>query len=726
MAPETGPKPQTRSEPQPEPARDHLRHLPEAARGKLQSFVSSNRDQPPSPSSSSSPSAAAAAAAAASKTATATSAAPRPGLEQPVSPAPGGELVDALRASKKAFLSAGAFSFVINLLMLSGPLFMLQVYDRVMTSGSIPTLLVLLAMTAMLYACMGLLELARSRIVVRIGVDVDRRIGNRVFQAALRRSLSAPDASKHALRELDHLRSFLAGPGPLTFFDAPWTPVYLLVIFAVHWTLGLAALLGGIILFTVALVSESRSRPSLGEAGKSASYALELSETGQRNAEVITAMGMLGAYRAKWQQANNHSLAWQVLVADQLGTTSAISKSLRLLMQSSMLALGAGLALENQISSGSIIAATIIFGRALAPVDQAIAQWRPFVRAREAYARLSDLLEHTPAPEQRTKLPRPQGRLSVQSLRVAAPDSGQLILANINFEVAPGQVIAVVGPSASGKSTLARTLVGLWPPFGGSIRLDGARLDQWESEDLGQHIGYLPQSSELFSGTVKENISRFRSDASDDAVVDAARMAHAHDMIVALPQGYDTQLGAFGTYLSGGQRQRLGLARALFNNPAIIVLDEPNANLDRHGDEALDGAIEDMRQRRQTVILVSHRMGAISKADLMLYVDRGVQRAFGPRSEVLKMLRGGEALPQRRSNGHPAATPPGPAGSPRQHGQKTLEGQEGQKGREMQQRQEDRKAQQDQEAQQGRAAGAPTARSLDPTARRRANKAMDR
>lgn len=624
---------------------DPLRHLPQATRGKLRSFVSSvDNTNPPAPIPAiGNPQDTEKA----SSAATAKNTGPLGALHSS-----GGnqELLNALRASKSAFLSAGVFSFVINLLMLTGPLFMLQVYDRVMTSGSIPTLLVLFAITAMLYGTMGLLELARSRIVVRIGVDVDNRIGNRVFQAALTRSLIAPEAAKHALRELDHLRSFLAGPGPLTFFDAPWTPVYLLVIFALHWVLGIAALFGGAILLGIAMVSEFRSRAPLGEASKTASLALELAETGQRNAEVITAMGMLDNYRSKWQQANHHSLAWQVLAADRLGTTSAVSKSLRLLMQSSMLALGAALALDNQISAGSIVAATIIFGRALAPVEQAIGQWRPFIRAREAYGRLTDLLQNAPAPEAKTKLPRPEGRLTVDSLRVAAPDTRQLILANVNFEVAPGQVLAVVGPSASGKSTLARTLVGLWPPFGGSIRLDGARLDQWDAEDLGQYIGYLPQTIELFSGTVKENISRFRADVSDEAIIEAARMAHAHDMITALPQGYDTQLGAFGTYLSGGQRQRLGLARALFGNPVLIVLDEPNANLDRQGDEALDNAIEGMRQRGQTVILVSHRLGAISKADLMLYVDRGIQRAFGSRADVLKKLRGGENHPMRRAS----------------------------------------------------------------------------
>lgn len=650
-------------------AASRLRHLPDGQRDQLTSFVA---EAPPSAPDASSTEASRGQ----PSQATATPPGPQPEHKpaaqsaqsqkaRPTAPPlgqtePGGEIKQALRASRRAFLAAGLFSFFINMLMLTGPLFMLQVYDRVMTSASIPTLVVLFAMTAFLYGIMGLLELARSRIVVRIGVDVDERIGKRVFQATLRRSLTQPDAARHSLRELDHLRSFLAGPGPLTFFDAPWTPIYLLIIFALHWILGLAALAGAAILLTLALVSELHSRRALQKATSTAAATLELADTGQRNAEAITAMGMFEAYRARWKASNDQSLAWQIRAADRLGSVAAMSKSLRLLMQSSMLALGAWLALSNEISAGSIVAASIIFGRALSPVEQAIGQWKPFVRAREAYARLTELLAKVPPPQPHTQLPRPEGRLSVENLRVASPDTNQLILSNLNFMVPPGHVLAVVGPSASGKSTLARALVGLWPPFGGSIRLDGARLDQWDPENLGQHIGYVPQAVELFTGTVRENIARYRDDASDEAVIAAAKMAHAHELIVALPQGYDTELGSAGTHLSGGQRQRLGLARALFNDPAIVVLDEPNANLDRQGDEALDAAIIGMRERGQTVVIISHRVGALSKADLMLYIDRGMQRAFGPRAEVLAMLRGDETKPRRRAGDKVGARPPQP------------------------------------------------------------------
>jgi len=351
-------------------------------------------------------------------------------------------------------------------------------------------------------------------------------------------------------------------------------------------------------------------------------------------------MGMMEAYRARWQKANSEALAWQVLASDRLGTLSSATKSLRLGLQSMMLAIGAALALNHEISAGTIVAATIIFGRALAPVEQVIGHWRAMIRAIDGYGKLDTLLKAMPEPADRTALPDPIGHLQVSGLRVAAPDTRQLILSNLAFEVKPGQMLAVIGPSASGKSTLARTLVGLWPPFGGSVRLDGARLDQWDPEQLGRHIGYLPQSIELFSGTVKENIARFREDARDEDIIAAAKQAHAHELILGLPQGYETQLGAFATYLSAGQRQRMALARALFGNPRLVVLDEPNANLDRVGDDALDSAIDGMRARGQAIVLVSHRVQAIGKADLLLYIDRGVQRAFGPRDEVMRMFQG--------------------------------------------------------------------------------------
>lgn len=569
-----------------------------------------------------------------------------------------GEIWDAINASRRQFKAVGMFSLVINLLMLAGPLFMLQVYDRVMTSGSVPTLIALTVMTGALYAITGVLELVRSRVVVRVGTEIDRRIGDRIFRASLRRSITSQQASTSALRELDSLRQFLSGQGPLTFFDAPWTPIYLFVIFIVHWVLGVAATIGAAILLALAWMSETNSRTPMAEANKAAAKSLELAETGQRNAESLAAMGMLSAYRARWQTANAEALAWQIRAADKIGGYSAMTKMLRLLLQSMMLAIGAALALAGSITAGSIIAATIIFGRALSPVEQAIGHWRSFLKARESFAKLEELLSREPEPKPRTALPAPAGRLEVTGLRVAAPDTRQLILSNVAFKVEPGQMLAVIGPSASGKSTLARTLVGLWPPFAGAVKLDEARLDQWDPEALGRHIGYLPQNVELFAGTVKENISRFVSDAADAEIVEAAKQAHAHELILALPQGYETQVGAFATYLSSGQRQRIALARALFRNPALVVLDEPNSNLDRQGDEALSQAIDGMRTRGQAIVLVSHRVQAIGKADLLLYLDRGVQRAFGPRREVMKLFQQGPESADRAP-----APQPGPGAS---------------------------------------------------------------
>ena len=562
-----------------------------------------------------------------------------------------GELWSALTASRRAIVAVGWFSCVINILMLAGPLFMLQVYDRVMTSGSLSTLAALLALTIAVYAIIGVLELVRSRIITRIGIEIDQRIGDRIFEAGLKSSVAKSGSPSNALRDLDTLRNFVAGPAPMTFFDVWWSPVYLLVIFATHWTLGLSALLGCALLLMTAWLSDKRSRAPLQENQKSAMRGMEMAETGQRNAEAITAMGMIGAYRRRWQTLNQQALSWQVYASDVLGGISAVSKTLRLLLQSLMLAIGAALALKGEISSGSIIAATIIFGRALAPVEQVITHWRSSLKAHDSYKKLEALLTEVPATVRGVTLPAPRGLLDVAGLRVGAPGSKTMILHGMTFAVKPGQMLAVIGPSASGKSSLARALVGLWPPTGGSIKLDGVELGQWPGEALGQHIGYLPQDTELFSGTVRENIGRFRTDATDAEIIEAAAAAHAHDLILSLPDGYTTELGAFGTHLSGGQRQRIALARALFRNPALVVLDEANANLDRAGDTALSAAIDGMRARGQAIVFVSHRVQAIQQADTLLYLDRGVQKAFGPRDQVMAEINGANpsARPARRA-----------------------------------------------------------------------------
>jgi PrtD family type I secretion system ABC transporter len=568
-----------------------------------------------------------------------------------------GELWLALVASKRAIYAVGWFSCVINVLMLAGPLFMLQVYDRVMTSGSISTLVALLALTIAVYGIIGVLELVRSRIITRLGIEIDQRIGDRIFEASLKSALTQTGSPSGALRDLDTLRTFVAGPAPMTFFDVWWAPIYLLVIFATHWTLGLAALVGCAMLLFTAWLSDARSRAPLLESQKTAIRGMEMAETGQRNAETIAAMGMIGAYRQRWQTINQEALSWQVYASDILGTVSSASKTLRLLLQSGMLAIGAALALKGEISSGAIIAATIIFGRALAPVEQVITHWRSSLKAQDAYKKLEALLQTVPAPKRNVAMPAPKGHLVVSGLRVAAPGGKQLILSNINFEVKPGEMLAIIGPSASGKSSLTRALVGLWPPVGGSIMLDGVELGRWDSEALGQHIGYLPQDMELFSGTVRENIGRFRQDATDEDIIAAATAAHAHELVMSLPNGYATELGAFGTHLSGGQRQRIALARALFGKPAIVVLDEANANLDRAGDVALSQAIDGMRKRGQAIIFVSHRVQAIQQADTLLYIERGAQKAFGPREAVLKAISGPNQPQAAQQSSPPARAP---------------------------------------------------------------------
>ena len=620
-----------------------LRHIPKGVTDKLDQFAAARVAQPQRPSAKSGP-----------RTATAT-AKTAPQAPQAVTPAGdakagdnrskpskragGSEIGTAIRASRRAFIGIGVLSFLINILMLTGPLFMLQVYDRVMTSGSMSTLIGLALMTTLLYAMTGFFEFVRTRIISRAGVEIDQRLSDRIFRASLRRSLYKQGASVSALRDLDTVRQFAAGPAPMIFFDAPWTPIYLLVIFLVHWMLGTAALVGAGIILAITILSERTAREPLAEANKSAMKSIEMADSAQRNVEALAAMGMVEAFRKRWQLVSAEALAWQIHASDRIGSTASIGKAVRLLLQSGMLAVGAALAINGDISAGSIIAGTIIFGRALAPVEQAVGQWKSFVKARESFSKLSQLLKEEPEPPVRTALPAPRGHLAVSQLRVAAPDTRKLILANLNFEVKPGEVCAVIGPSASGKSTLARTLVGLWPPFSGSISIDGADLQQWNPEALGRYMGYLPQDVELFSGTVRENISRFRDDATDAHVIEAAQMAHAHDLILALPQGYDTQVGSYATYLSAGQRQRIGLARALFGNPTFVVLDEPNANLDRMGDEALSSALNGMKKRGQAVVLISHRVQAMTIADTLLYVDRGVQRAFGPQAEVMKMFR---------------------------------------------------------------------------------------
>ena len=548
------------------------------------------------------------------------------------------EIREALQLSRNAFLATGAFSFVLNVLMLAGPLYMMQVYDRVMSSRSIPTLVALTVLIVVLYALSGALELVRSRILTRISLSFDKLTSERVFDAAARLGLVKGRATMQPLRDFESMRQFLSSPGPSTFFDLPWTPIYLIIMFMFNWVLGAFALACAIALFSIALVTEWKTHAAVAEATQATRLSTELSDAGQNNAEVLAAMGMLGDYRDRWAEANRQALLIQSQSGDTIALLTSISKTLRMLMQSIVLGLGAWLAIRGDISSGAIIAGSILMGRTLAPVEQVIGHWRGFVRARQAHQSLNELLNALPPPTDKVELPAPKGLIEVRGVRVAPPGSQRVTVNNVSFSVGPGQILAIAGPSASGKSTLSRALVGVWPVLGGEIRLDGAKLDQWDQQRLGRHIGYVPQDVELFAGSVRENISRFRPESDDADIIAAAKLARAHAMILDLPQGYDTELGSFGSHLSAGQKQRIALARALFGDPQVLVFDEPNSNLDSDGDMALIDAIGELKKLGRTVIIVSHRSSAITRADLLLLMEQGQARAFGPRDEVIRKM----------------------------------------------------------------------------------------
>ncbi len=547
------------------------------------------------------------------------------------------ELAATLGRSKQALAATGLFSLFINLLMLTGPLFMLQIYDSVLASSSVSTLVVLFILIVGLFTILGLLELIRSRVLVRIGIGLDHRLSGRVFGAIMRQSLM-PENGKvfaSALSELTVLRQFITGPAPASLFDAPWVPIYLAIIFMFHWTLGVLALGGAVILFTFALLAEVLARKPMQIASQADGKAQYLNEAGRRNAESLAAMGMGNRYRALWLKEHQTALLSHGLASDRSGALTSITKSLRLFLQSAMLAAGAWLSIQQIITPGVMIASSIILGRALAPVEQAIGQWRIFARARLAYSRLNTLLENTPEPEPRMLLPAPKGHLKVRNIRIAAPGKKRLIVDNVNFDLEPGQVMAIVGPSGSGKSTLARALANVWPSVAGEVRLDGATFDQWDRENLGDHIGYLPQDVELFDGTVRQNIARFNPQPDADKVIEAATLAGIHEMILGFEDGYDTQIGPHGTNLSAGQRQRVAVARAVYGNPALIILDEPNSNLDTQGDAAMVEALIKLRDKKRTVIVIAHRLGLLSAVDYVLVLGGGKQIAFGPRDEIV-------------------------------------------------------------------------------------------
>jgi PrtD family type I secretion system ABC transporter len=571
----------------------------------------------------------------------------------PGRPAPSSELREALAACWHAFVAIGVMSGLINVLYLTGSFYMLEVYDRVLPSRSVPTLVALSILALTLFAFQGALDVIRSRVMVRIAAALDERLNARVYDIVVQLPLRSrmPGDGLAPLRDLDQIRSFLVTTGPLALFDLPWMPVYLLICFLFHPWIGVAAVCGATILTSLTLFSEFMTRKPSRMTMLHVGTRNGLAEAGRRNAEVIRAMGMAPRMGKVWGEANAKYLSSQRQTSDVAGGLGAISKVLRFALQSGVLGLGAYLVIQQQATAGIIIASSIIVARALAPVELAIANWRGFVAARHSWRRLSDLLVGTDQGAVPMSLPAPKTNLVVENVIASPPGVQRLVVQDVSFTLKAGQGLGVIGPSASGKSSLARLIVGVWQPARGKVRLDGAAIDQWSPVELGPHIGYLPQDVELFAGTVAQNIARFEPDAPSDAVIAASQAAGVHDMIVRLPEGYDTQIGESGAVLSAGQRQRIALARALYRDPFLIVLDEPNSNLDSDGDKALTQAILGARARGAIVIVVAHRPSALAGIDQVLAMMNGRPHALGPRDEVLAKLFSPPAAPP------PAAAP---------------------------------------------------------------------
>jgi PrtD family type I secretion system ABC transporter len=544
----------------------------------------------------------------------------------------------ALRQVRSAFLTIAAISAVTNVLMLTGPLFMMQVYDRVLASRSVPTLVALSLLAVGLYLFLGVLELLRSRILTRVGQRIEEDLGDATFRAVmvLPLKMSRKEAISQPIRDLEQIRQFMGGPGPVAICDMPWLPLYVGILFLFHPLLGWLAIAGAVVLIALTLTSELLLRAPMRRIAQFSAARAEFLEAGRRNAEALQAMGMRGAYTARWREANAEYLAEQQRSGDATSSFSTTSKIFRLALQSAVLALGAWLAINQMASPGAMIASSILTARALAPIEQAIGQWRGFVNARQARDRLYKLLEQFREDVPRMALPKPETSFSVAGLTVVAPGANTPIIRDISFSVSGGQGVGIIGPSGSGKSSLARALVGIWSPARGSVRLDGAELDQWDPEALGPSIGYLPQGVELFDGTIAENISRFSSNARPDQIIEAAKLAGVHELILSMPDGYDTRIGVSGAILSAGQRQRVGLARALFGKPFLIVLDEPNASLDAEGETALTNAMLALREAGSIVIVIAHRPSALAAVDQVLVVAQGAMVTFGPRDEVLR------------------------------------------------------------------------------------------
>ncbi|MCK0505604.1 type I secretion system permease/ATPase [Aromatoleum anaerobium] len=555
-------------------------------------------------------------------------------------------LAHAMGRAQRVMLRVGFFSFFINLLMLTAPLYMLQVYDRVLASRSHETLLYITLFAIASLLTMGLLEMVRSRILVRLGAQIDGLLSVRTFRVVL-----VSGHNGQAFRDLDALRGFLTGAGVLALLDAPWVPLYVGLVYLLHPLLGHVALAGAMILLAIGLISERATRGLLAEAGAELAGSTQFAEHAARNSEVVRAMGMLPGLMARWHKPHAAGLALQAVASDRAGSITATAKSVRFCLQVAVLGAGAYLVIEQQITAGAMIAASIIMGRGLAPVESAIGSWRGFLAARSSYDRLQKTLGTLTEQDDRMPLPAPRGNLHVDNLFAGPPDGGRNVINGVSFQLERGQVLGITGPSGAGKSSLVRLLVGVWAPKSGTVRLDGVAISDWRREEVGPYLGYLPQDIELFPGTVADNIARFgKVDA--EQVVDAARRVGAHQMILELPAGYDTIIGPNGANLSGGQRQRIGLARALYGLPALIVLDEPTSNLDAEGEAIVRQALDELRSAGHTVIVIAHRPTLLGGTELLMVIQRGAIALFGPTSELMPQI----TRRPMSTAGHPGGT----------------------------------------------------------------------
>lgn len=563
------------------------------------------------------------------------------------------ELAAALWTAREGLYAVGLFSCILNFLMLTPAIYMMQVYDRVLSSRSEVTLLMLTLLILVLYALMAGMEWVRSQLLNRLGMRLDEVLHDRVFDASFASTLRQGGGgnANQALQDLASLRQFLAGQGLLAFIDAPWSLIFLVVAFLMHPLLGLITLGGSILLFIMTYATEMLTQKPLTEASQAWAKTTNFATSSFRNAEVIAAMGMLDNVRQHWMDRYRKVLGLQALASNRGGSISAGTRFLRLSLQSLILGAGALLAIDGLVSPGVMIAASIVMGRAMAPVEIGIAHWKGFVAARIAYNRLSKLLELYPEKSSGMPLPSPRGDLLVDNVVVAAPGCNTPILRGVSMSVSPGEAIAIIGPSAAGKSTLARTLIGLWPSISGKVRLDGADLFEWNKQELGPCIGYLPQDVELFGGTIAENIARCGIPNSEQ-VIEASRQAGLHELILRFPQGYDTEIGEGGGFLSAGQRQRIGLARALYGGPVLVVLDEPNSNLDDAGEAALVSAVLSLKAANKTVVVVTHRTNVVSAVDKILVLRDGQVAGFGARDEILAAMRGAPPATGGASSGN--------------------------------------------------------------------------